>query len=63
MTRVKAKPWTGSPDEEDFVRAFTAIRNRSCDVSNLYSVLRSASYPVGETFPFVDAYRFLVEQN
>jgi hypothetical protein len=34
MTRVKAKPWTGSPEEEDFVRAVTAIRNRSCEFSN-----------------------------
>jgi hypothetical protein len=63
MTRVKAKPWTGSPEEEDFVRAVTTIRNRSCEVSNLYSVLRSASYPVGKTFSFVDAYHFLVAQN
>jgi hypothetical protein len=63
MTRVKAKPWTGSPEDEDFVRAVTAIRNRSCDFSYLYSVLRSASYPVGMTFPFVDAYHFIVAQN
>jgi hypothetical protein len=63
MTRVKAKPWTGFPEDEDFVHAVTAIRNRSCEVSNLYSVLRSASYPVGKTFPFVDAYHFFVEQN
>jgi hypothetical protein len=32
-------------------------------VSNLYSVLRSASYPVGKKFSFVDAYHFLVAQN
>jgi hypothetical protein len=63
MTKVKAKPWTGSPEEEDFVRAVTAICNRSCEVSNLYSVLRSASYPVSKTFLFVDAYHFLVAQN
>jgi hypothetical protein len=63
MTRVKAKPWPGCPEDEDFVRAVTAIRNRSCEVSNLYSVSRSASYPVGKTFPFVDAYQFLVAQN
>jgi hypothetical protein len=63
MTRVKAEPWTGSPEEEDFVRAVTTIRNRSCEFSNLYGVLRSASYPVGKTFPFVDAYHFLVAQN
>jgi hypothetical protein len=63
MTRVKAKPWTGSPEDEDFVRAVSAIRNHSCEVSNLYSVLRSASYPVGKTFSFVDAYHFLVAQN
>jgi hypothetical protein len=63
MTRVKAKPWTGSLEEEDFVRAVTAIRNRSCEVSNLYSVLRSASYPVGKMFSFVDEYHFLVAQN
>jgi hypothetical protein len=63
MTRVEAKPWTGYTEEEDFVRAVTAIRNRSCEVSNLYSVLRSASYPVGKTFPFADANHFLVAQN
>jgi hypothetical protein len=63
MTRVKAKPGTGSPEDEDIVRAVTAIRNRSCVVSNLYSVLRSASYPVGKTFSFVDAYHFLVAQD
>jgi hypothetical protein len=63
MTRVKAMPWTGSPDDDDFVRAVTAIRNCSCEVSNHYSVLRSASYPVGKTFPFVDAYHFLVAQK
>jgi hypothetical protein len=63
MTRVKAKPWTGSPEEEDFARAVTAIRNRSCKFSNHYSVLRSTSYPVGMTFPFEDAYHFLVAQN
>jgi hypothetical protein len=56
MTRVKAKPWTGSPEDEDFVRTVTAIRNRSCEFFNLYSVLRSASYFAGKTFPFVDAY-------
>jgi multimeric flavodoxin WrbA len=55
MTRAKAKPWTGSPEDEAFVRAVTAIRNRSREVSNLYRVLRSASYPVGKTFSFVDA--------
>jgi hypothetical protein len=63
MTRVKAKPWTGSPEEEDFVRAVTAIRNRSCEVSNLYSVLSSASYPVGKTVSVVDAHHFLVERK
>jgi hypothetical protein len=63
MTRVKAKPWPDSPEEEDFVRAGTAIRNRSCEFSNLDSVLGSASYPVGKTFPFVDAFHFLVAQN
>jgi hypothetical protein len=63
MTRVKAKPWTGSPEDDGLIRAVTAIRNRSCEVSNLYSVLRSASYPVGKTFLFVDAYNFLVAQN
>jgi hypothetical protein len=63
MIRVKAKPWTDSPEEEDFVRAVTAIRNRSCNVSNLYSVLSSASYPVSKTFSFVDAYHFLAAQN
>jgi hypothetical protein len=63
MTKVKAMPWTGSPEVEDFVRAVTSIRNRSCEFSNLYSVLRSASNRVGKTFPFVDAYHFLVAQN
>jgi hypothetical protein len=61
--KVKAKPWTGFLEDEDFVRAVTAIRNRSCEVSNLYSVLHSASYPVGKTFSFVDAHHFLVAQN
>jgi hypothetical protein len=63
MTRVKTKACTGSPEDEDFVRAVTAIRNRSCEVSNLYSVLRSTSYPGGKTFSIVDAYHFLVAQN
>jgi hypothetical protein len=63
MTRVKTKTWTGSPGDEDFVRAVTAIRNRSCEVSNLYGVLRSASYPVGKTLSVVDANRFLVAQK
>jgi hypothetical protein len=63
MTRVKEKPWTGSPKEEDFFCAVTAIRNRSCKVSNLYSVLRSASYSVGKSFLFVNAYHILVAQN
>jgi hypothetical protein len=63
MTRVKAKPWTGSPEDEDIARAVPAILNRSCEVYNLYSVLRSASYPVGKTFSFVDAYHFLVAQS
>jgi hypothetical protein len=63
MSRVKAKPWTGSPDDEDLVRAVTAIRNRSCEVTNLCSILRSASYPAGKTFSFVDAHHFLVAQN
>jgi hypothetical protein len=63
MTRVKAKPWTGSPEEEDFVRAVTAIRNRSCEFNNHQRVLHTASYPIGKTFPFVDAYHFLVAQN
>jgi hypothetical protein len=56
-------PWTGSLEVEDFVRAVAAIRNRSCEFSNLCSVLRSASYPVGKTFSLVDAYHFLVAQN
>jgi hypothetical protein len=63
MTRVKATPWTGSPEDEDYFRAVTAIRNRSCEVSNPYSVLRSASYSVGKTFSFVDAYHLLFAQN
>jgi hypothetical protein len=63
MTRAKAKPWTGSPEDEDFVRAVAAIRNHSCKFSNLYSALRSARYPVGKTFSFEDAYHFLVAQN
>jgi hypothetical protein len=63
VSHIKVKPRTGSPQEEDFVRAVTAIRNRSCEFSNLCSVLRSASYPVGKTIPFVDAYHFLVAQN
>jgi glutathione S-transferase len=63
MTRVKAEPWTGSPKDEEFVRAGTAIRNRSCGVFNLNSVLRNANYPVGKSFPFVDAYHFLVAQK
>jgi hypothetical protein len=63
MTRVKAKPWTGSLQEEGFVRAVTAIRNRSCEVSNLYSVLRSASYPVGKTFSFVDAFTIFLSHR
>jgi hypothetical protein len=63
MTKVKAKPWTGLPEEEYFVREITAIHNRLCGFSNLYSFLRSARYPVGKTFPFVDAYHFLVAQN
>jgi hypothetical protein len=63
MTRVKAKPWTAPPEYDDFVRAVTAIRNRSCEVSNLYSVLRSASYPVGKTSLVVDAFHFLVAQK
>jgi hypothetical protein len=63
MTRVKTKPWAGSSEDKDFVRAVTAIRNRSCEFANLYSVLRSVSNPVGKTFSFVDAYHFLVAQN
>jgi hypothetical protein len=63
MIRVKAKQWTGSPEEVEFVRAGTAILNRSCESSNLYSVLCSASHPVGNTFPFEDAYHCLVAQN
>jgi hypothetical protein len=63
MTGVKEKPWTGSPEEEDFFRAVPAIRNRSCKDFSLYSVLRSASYSVGKSFLFVNAYHILVAQN
>jgi hypothetical protein len=63
MTRVKANPWTGSPEEIDFVRAVTAIRKRSCEFSNLYRVLRRASYDVGKTSLFVDANHIRAAQH
>jgi hypothetical protein len=63
LKRVKSKHWTGFPQEDDFIRAATALRNGTCEFSNIYHVLRSASYPLGKKFIFVAEYQFLAANN
>jgi hypothetical protein len=63
LKRVKSKHWTGSPQGDDFIRATTALRNGTREFSNLYHVLRSASYPPGKKFIFVAEYQFLAANN
>lgn len=55
---MKAKKPTGSPTEEDFFRAATAVYNGEALISNMYTFLRDASVPIGPMFPFLDCLHF-----
>lgn len=56
---IKKKMTTGSPTEEDIMRAATAVYNGDANLSNMYTYLRDSSVYCGPAFVFHDCFLFL----
>lgn len=55
---MRKKNPTGSPTDEDFLRAATAVYNGDATIANMSTYFRNASVPCGPTFLFLKCLYF-----